>query len=69
MDAFSLRKSPAEVPTFYDCQSLQIAFEHVWKILLDEEIVNTTHTLEKKYRSKTGISLADRFPTIGLISS
>ena len=61
VDAFSLRKGPAEVPAFYDFHSLQIAFEHVWKILIDEEIVNTAHTLDKKYKLKTGISLADVF--------
>lgn len=61
VDAFSLRKGPAEVPAFYDFQSLQIAFEHVWKILIDEEIVNTTHRLDKKYKLKTGIGLADSF--------
>ena len=59
VDAFSLRKGPAEVPAFYDFQSLQIAFEHVWKILFDEEIVSTAHALNKKYQSITGKNIAD----------
>ena len=62
VDDFSLRRGPAEVPAFYDFQSLQIAFEHVWRILIDEEIINTTHRLDKKYKLKAGIGLAGSFP-------
>jgi hypothetical protein len=61
VDKFALRKGPAEVPAFYDFHSLQIAFEHVWKILIDEEIVTTTHSVEKKYKMKTGTSLFNTF--------
>ena len=69
VDSFSLRKGPAEVPAFYDFHSLQIAFEHVWKILLDEEIVDRTHALDKKYLDKTGTRLSDLFAnTAGLLS-
>ena len=59
---FSLGHGPAEVPAFYDFSSLQIAFEHVWKVLLDEDVVNATYVLDKKYRSRTGFHLLDRFP-------
>lgn len=61
VDAFSLRKGPADVPAFHDVHSLQIAFEHVWKILLDEDIVTTAHTLDQKYRQKTGVGLSGVF--------
>ncbi|SEF63000.1 hypothetical protein [Nitrosomonas ureae] len=62
VDSFSLRKGPADVPAHYDFHSLQIAFEHVWKILVDEDIVNVGHTLEKKYAAKTGLKLSEVFP-------
>lgn len=58
VDKFSLRKGPAEVPAFYDFHSLQIAFEHVWKTLIDEEIVNTAHVLDKNFKLKTGMALS-----------
>lgn len=41
---FSLPKGPAEVPAFYDFNTLQIAFEHVWKQLFDEAIPNLAYT-------------------------
>jgi hypothetical protein len=70
VDSFSLRKGPAEVPAFYDFNSLQIAFEHVWKILLDEEIIDRTQALDKKYLEKTGARLSDIFAnTAGLLSN
>jgi hypothetical protein len=61
VNAFSLRKGPADVPAFHDIHSLQIAFEHVWKILIDEDIVATAHTLDQKYRQKTGVGLSNVF--------
>jgi hypothetical protein len=33
-----LESSPADEPAFYDFYSLQIAFEHVWKELFDDEV-------------------------------
>ncbi|HJP83811.1 MAG TPA: hypothetical protein VJ835_09935 [Fimbriimonadaceae bacterium] len=54
---FVLGKGPADVPAYYDFHSLQIAFEHVWKVLVDEEIVNTAHELDRKYKKKTGLSV------------
>lgn len=69
IDKFSLRKGPAEVPAFHDFHSLQIAFEHVWKILLDEEIVDRTHALDRKYQERTGTRLSELFSnTAGLLS-
>jgi hypothetical protein len=61
VDAFALRAGPADVPAFYDFQSLQIAFEHVWKVLLDEEMVDSAYALERRYQQKTGVSLKRKF--------
>ncbi len=36
VDNFSLRKGPAELPSFYDFQVLNIAFGHIWKQLTDD---------------------------------
>ena len=55
---FSLRKGPADVPAYYDFHSLQIAFEHVWKQLFDEDIVDSAYQLHEAVRNKTGINLA-----------
>lgn len=52
---FSLQKGPAEVPAFYDFNSLQIAFEHVWKQLFDETIPNLAYTVNNVGRSRFGI--------------
>ena len=61
VDAFSLRAGPADVPAYYDFQNLQIAFDHVWKILIDEEMVDAAHSLDKAFTKKTGVSLRERF--------
>lgn len=62
VNAFALQKGPADVPAFYDYHSLQIAFEHVWQILLDESVVDASHAAALKYKQRTGIDLADQFP-------
>lgn len=36
VDKFSLRKGPAELPSFYDFKVLNIAFGHIWKQLSDD---------------------------------
>jgi hypothetical protein len=36
VNKFSLRKGPAELPSFYDFQVLNIAFGHIWKQLTDD---------------------------------
>jgi len=61
VDNFSLRRGPAEVPAFYDFHSLQIAFEHVWKILVDEEAVNSAYALDKKFRARASLGLQEAF--------
>jgi hypothetical protein len=55
VSAFALDRGPADVPAFYDFHSLQIAFEHVWKVLVDEEMVNVAHRLDRKHRQKSGV--------------
>lgn len=40
VNKFSLKKGPAELPSFYDFNVLQIAFGHVWQYLLDENVAN-----------------------------
>lgn len=62
VDSFSLRKGPADVPAFYDFHSLQIAFEHVWKILIDEDLVSAGHAADTSFLTKTGRHLANVFP-------
>jgi hypothetical protein len=52
---FSLQKGPAEVPAFYDFNSLQIAFDHVWKQLFDETIPNLAYTANTLGKSKFGV--------------
>lgn len=37
VDSFSLRKGPAELPSFYDFQVLNVAFGHIWKQLTDDK--------------------------------
>ena len=52
---FSLQKGPAEVPAFYDFNSMQIAFDHVWKQLFDETIPNLAYTANTLGKAKFGI--------------
>ncbi|MFT7095720.1 MAG: hypothetical protein ACI84K_001305 [Pseudohongiellaceae bacterium] len=40
VDSFALQKGPADATAFYDFNSLQIAFSHVWKQLVDQTVVN-----------------------------
>ncbi len=37
VDKFSLKKGPAELPSFYDFQVLNIAFSNIWKQLIDDK--------------------------------
>jgi len=62
VDGFSLRKGPADVAAFYDFSSLQVAFEHVWKILVDEDLVSAGFAADTKFQQKTGLSLANALP-------
>ena len=45
VDAFSLKKGPADTTAFYDFHSLQIAFQYVWQQLLDETLVNLSERI------------------------
>jgi hypothetical protein len=55
VNEFSLQKGPAEVPAFYDFNSLQIAFDHVWKQLFDETIPNLAFTANTLGKANFGI--------------
>lgn len=56
VNEFSLQKGPAEVPAFYDFNSIQIAFDHVWKQLFDEAIPNLAYTANAMGKAKFGVS-------------
>lgn len=48
---FSLKKGPAELPSFFDFKVLQVAFGHIWKQLVDEapaELAAEADTLAKE---------------------
>ncbi len=76
VNEFSLQKGPAEVPAFYDFNTLQIAFDHVWKQLFDEAIPNLAYTANILGKAnfgrdavvsnsfKNGFLLVDTFYTI-----
>ncbi len=68
--AFSLQKGPAENPAFFDFDTLQIAFDHVWKQLLDERIPNLAYTANSLAKQRFGIEsvMSDVFRNGLLIS-
>jgi hypothetical protein len=70
VNEFSLQKGPAEVPAFYDFNTLQIAFDHVWKQLFDETIPNLAYTANNLGKQKRGINdvVADNFRNGQLLS-
>jgi hypothetical protein len=53
--ALSLPKGPAELPATYYFSSLQIAFDHVWQQLFDEQIPNLAYTANVLGKSRLGI--------------
>ena len=53
---FALQKGPAEVPAFYDISFLQVAFEHVWKQLFDENIPQLAYQIESQAKTKLGLN-------------
>lgn len=59
IDDFALRRGPADTPAVHDFHSLHIAFEHVWRILVDENLVNRSHTVRKTFLAKTGLALPE----------
>jgi hypothetical protein len=56
VNEFSLQKGPAEVPAFYDFNTVQIAFDHVWKQLFDESIPNLAFTANTIGKAKFGVN-------------
>ena len=64
--AFSLPKGPAEGPARRDVDSLQIAFDHVWKQLFDEDIPNLAYTANTIAKSRFGVdAIASRGQNFG----
>lgn len=61
--AFALQKGPAENAAICDFDTLQIAFDHVWKQLLDETIPNLAYTANVLTRRRFGVdgAVADIF--------
>jgi len=55
VNEFSLQKGPAEVPAFYDFNVLQIAFDHVWKQLFDEQIPDLAYTVNTLGQERFGV--------------
>lgn len=55
---FRLEKGPADVTSFHDFQSLQIAFDHVWQQLLDSGLIRCAGKLYSAMNHK-GVNLPD----------
>ena len=51
---FALPKGPAEMPAKYHFSTLQIAFDHVWQQLFDEQIPNLAYTAGNLSESRLG---------------
>ncbi len=64
IDALSFRRSPADVPAFYDFHHLQIAFEHVWQEAVDQGVLGLTEDAYKKIVELGGDPCLDPFNVI-----
>jgi hypothetical protein len=65
VDKFSLKKGPAELPSLFDFQVLQVAFGHLWQQLVDEAPAElaaeaTSLAQERGYRLDFSRALASR---------
>lgn len=65
VDQFTLKKGPADVASYTDFHSLQIAFDHVWKILMDEDLVGAAAAVDAKFAEKTGVHVDEALPFKG----
>ena len=54
---FSLNKGPADMTAFYDFNYLNVAFEHVWKQLFDEDIIQAAHRAESLGSGRFGMTI------------
>ncbi|MBO3751115.1 hypothetical protein J5X84_34010 [Streptosporangiaceae bacterium NEAU-GS5] len=54
VDAFAIRPGPADVPALFDFHKLQIAFDHVWQDVVDEEILDTAAEVYRSIRQLGG---------------
>jgi hypothetical protein len=53
-NAFALRPGPADVPALFDFHRLQIAFEHVWQEVLDDDLVEVAAAMHRTIRQLGG---------------
>ena len=50
ISGFAIRPGPADVPALFDFHRLQIAFEHVWQDVVDDDIVDVARDLDRQVR-------------------
>ena len=63
VETFELRAGPADVTSYHDFNSLQIAFEHVWQEIFDGRIAKLGEELYKEYvrlQEFVGVDPADK---------
>lgn len=65
---FSLRKGPAELPSFYDFQVLNIAFGHIWQQLTDDQPAQLA-SQAVTHASARGFALSASFASAGQLLS
>ncbi|MET0069710.1 MAG: hypothetical protein ABW096_06690 [Candidatus Thiodiazotropha sp.] len=63
VSTFQLQKGPADATAFYDFDMLQIAFDHVWKQLVDETLVDLGKKAHFGLKNNGRRSI---FPALGL---
>lgn len=61
---FSLKKGPAELPSFYDFQVLNIAFGHIWEQLKDDQPVLLAAEA-KQIAEKRGFNMKSSYRSVG----
>ena len=67
VDSFALQKGPADATAFYDFNSLQIAFSHVWKQLVDQTIVNLGEEAHFGLKNKGKKSYLDSMTAVAVM--
>ncbi len=62
VSTFALQKGPADTTAFYDFNTLQIAFDHVWQQLLDETLVNLAEQIHTEQENNGTKGWMTAFP-------
>ncbi|HPN68763.1 MAG TPA: hypothetical protein PLZ32_04565, partial [Saprospiraceae bacterium] len=60
--ALEFKGGPADVPAFYDFNSLQIAFPHIWQELIDSDSIELSEQLLKDIDDKHNVFAANQRP-------